>query len=138
MSEKASTALITGASVGIGRDLALVLAEHGHDLVITARNQAQLEALRSDLRGRHGVRIEVIAMDLAKPQAADALFDEVVARDIQIDLLINNAGFGGHGRFDEENVEEVLGMLQLNVVALTHLTRLFLSGMVQRKQGRVM
>jgi short-subunit dehydrogenase len=132
------TALVTGASVGIGRDLAVVLAENKHDLVITARNQQQLESLAAELREKFGVRVEVIVMDLAKPQAAGELFEEVQRRGIAIDILINNAGFGGHGRFDGENVDEILGMLQVNIVALTHLTRLFLPGMVERKSGRIM
>ena len=132
------TALVTGASVGIGRDLAVVLAENKHDLVITARNQEQLEALATELKQKFAVRVEVITKDLAKPQAAGELFEEVQGRNIAIDMLINNAGFGGHGRFDQENVDEILGMLQVNVVALTHLTSLFLPAMIERKQGRVM
>jgi uncharacterized protein len=138
MSDATGRALVTGASVGIGRDLAIVLAEHGHDLVITARNQKQLEALAEELRSKFNVKVDVVAQDLAKPQAAGELFDELERRDLAIDMLINNAGFGGHGRFDQENVDEILGMLQVNVVALTHLTRLFLPAMVQRKHGRVM
>ena len=133
-----STALVTGASEGIGRDLAFVLAEHKHDLVITARNGERLEALATELRSTFGVRVEVIVKDLAKPQAAGELFDEIQTRGILIDLLINNAGFGGHGRFDQEDVNEILGMLQVNIVALTHLTRLFLPQMVERKSGRIM
>ena len=77
-------------------------------------------------------------MDLAKPQAAGELFNEVQRRNLTIDILINNAGFGGHGRFDGEDLDQILGMLQVNIVALTHLTRLFLPGMVERKSGRVM
>jgi short-subunit dehydrogenase len=76
--------------------------------------------------------------DLAKPQAAAEIFDELKARNIPIDILINNAGFGGHGRFDRENVDEILGMLQVNIVALTHLARLFLPPMIERRHGRVM
>jgi short-subunit dehydrogenase len=132
------TALVTGASVGIGRDLAIVLAENKHDLVITARNEAQLNSLAEEVKTKYGVRAEVIVMDLAKPQAAAALFEEVQRRNVAIDILINNAGFGGHGRFDTENVDQILGMLQVNIVALTHLTRLFLPGMIERKRGRIM
>jgi hypothetical protein len=132
------TALVTGASVGIGRDLAIVLAEHGHDLVVTARNQEQLEALAAELHSKHGVRVEVVVADLAKPQAANEIFEEVARRGIAIDLLVNNAGFGGHGRFDREEIDQILGMLQVNIAALTHLTRLFLPPMVERGRGRVM
>ena len=137
-SAQLKTALVTGASVGIGRDLAIVLAEHGHDLVITARNQDQLEALAAELRSKHHVKVEVIAADLAKPQAPSEIFDEVARRGIAIDMLVNNAGFGGHGRFDREDVDEILGMVQVNIAALTHLTRLFLPPMVERGFGRVM
>src|SRR5438045_741754 len=138
MSESAGRALVTGASVGIGRDLAIVLAENKHDLVITARNQQQLEALAGELRQKFDVKVDVLPQDLAKPQAAREVFDELEGRKIAIDLLINNAGFGGHGRFDREDRDEILGMLQVNIVALTELTRLFLPAMVDRKRGRVM
>ena len=131
-------ALVTGASVGIGRDLAIVLAENKHDLVLTARNEAQLSQLAEEVKQKHGVRAEVIVQDLAKPQAAGAIFDEVTRRGIAIDILINNAGFGGHGRFDQENLDRILDLLQVNIVALTHLTRLFLPGMIERKSGRIM
>lgn len=138
MSEKQTTALITGASAGIGHDLAVVLAENGHNLVITARDETRLEQLADDLRSRFGVHVEVIAKDLGRPESARELFDEVAARGVQIDVLINNAGFGAGGRFDEIPVEKMLQMLQVNVTALTELTRLFLPGMIQRKEGRVM
>ena len=138
MSEAPGRALVTGASVGIGHDLAIVLAENKHDLVIVARNQTQLESLAGDLRSRFNVKVDVAPQDLAKPQAAGEIFDELERRDIAIDILINNAGFGGHGRFDRENVDEILDMLQVDVVALTHLTRLFLPRMVEQKRGRVM
>jgi uncharacterized protein len=131
-------ALVTGASVGIGRDLALVLAEAGHDLVVTARNEQKLIELAEVARGKFGVKVEVIVGDLAKPQAAEEIFREVEQRGISIDLLINNAGFGGYGRFDQQPVQQSLDILQVNIVALTHLTRLFLPGMIERKWGRVM
>ena len=132
------TALVTGSSVGIGKDLAVVLAENKHDLVITARGQDQLEQLAAELRTKFAVRVEVLVKDLAKPQAASEILEELKQSNIAIDILINNAGFGGHGPFDRENVDEILGMLQVNIVALTHLTRLFLPQMVARKHGRVM
>jgi hypothetical protein len=138
MSEPRSTALLTGASAGIGRDLAFVLAENGHDLLITARDETRLRQLADDLQGRFGVRVEVIPKDLAKPESPQEIFDEISAKQIQIDLLINNAGFGAGGRFDQIPLEKMLQMLQVNVTALTHLTRLFLPAMIQRGSGRVM
>jgi short-subunit dehydrogenase len=132
------TALITGASVGIGRDLARVFAEHGHDLVLTARNRGQLEALAAELKQRHGVTVHVIAKDLAQPAAPLELFDEARSRGAPIDVLVNNAGFGTSGPFDRTDVDAILNMLQVNVVALTHLTRLFLPEMLARGHGRIL
>ena len=138
MNETRTTALLTGASAGIGRDLAIVLAEKGHDLVITARDEARLRQLADDLHNQFGIRVEVIAKDLACPESPQELYDEIAAKNIQIDLLINNAGFGAGGRFDQIPLEQTLQMLQVNITALTHLTRLFLPGMIQRDSGRVM
>ena len=138
MSDAKRTALITGASVGIGRDLAVVAAEQGHDLVIVARNREQLDALATELREKFKVRVEVLPKDLAKPQAASELFEEIKQRNITIDILINNAGFGIGQRFDRTEVDPILGMVQVNVAALTHLMRLFLPQMIERKFGRIM
>jgi uncharacterized protein len=138
MSGQRLTALVTGASVGIGRDLAHVLAEHGHDLVLTARNEAQLQSLAEELQNKFGAKVNVIVKDLASPQAAPEIVEELSARRIRIDLLINNAGFGALGRFDRMPEKQVLQMLQVNVVALTQLARLLIPAMVQRRSGRVM
>jgi hypothetical protein len=138
MSEPRTIALLTGASAGIGRDLAIVLAENGHDLAITARDESRLRQLADELHNQFGVRVEVIVKDLARPESPQELFNEIAAKNIQIDLLINNAGFGAGGRFDQIPLEKTLQMLQVNITALTHLTRLFLPDMIQRKRGRVM
>lgn len=132
------TALLTGASAGIGRDLAIVLAEKGHNLVVTARDEVRLQELANDLRSRFGIRVEVIAKDLARPESAQEIFDWTAAKNLPIDLLINNAGFGAGGKFDQIPIPKMLQMLQVNITALTHLTRLFLPPMIQRGRGRIM
>jgi short-subunit dehydrogenase len=132
------TALITGASTGIGRDLAIVFAENGFDLVINARRPEPLEQLAADLRGKHGINVRVLPKDLSSPSAPPEIFDELSRDNVVVDVLVNNAGFGGHGWFARMDEVEVLAMLQVNVVALTRLTRLFLPGMIERRRGRVM
>jgi len=132
------TALITGASVGIGRDLAEIFAANGHHLVVTARNRKQLTDLAIQLRQQHGVNVEVIDKDLSVPGMPQELFDQIQARGIAIEYLVNNAGFGTHGKFAESDIASQLAMLQVNVVALTHLTRLFVPPMLARKSGRIL
>lgn len=132
-----SLALVTGASSGIGADLARELARHGHDVVVTARRAPQLEALAAELRAL-GVAATVIGRDLGVPGAARELAAELETRGMQIDVLVNNAGFGDVGTFVREDPDRVDAMLQLNVAALTTLTRAILPGMVLRRRGRVM
>jgi len=130
------TALVTGASVGIGRDLAELFARDGHHLVLTARNESQLEELAAKLRGQYRVNVEVVVQDLSVAGASQRILDRLQSKPI--DYLVNNAGFGTHGPFAEAEIESQLAMLQVNVVALTHLTRLFLPGMLARGSGRIM
>ncbi|MDP9175765.1 MAG: SDR family oxidoreductase [Planctomycetota bacterium] len=132
------TALITGASVGIGRDLAGLFAMDGHGLILTARNEKQLNELAAKIRAEHGTPVDIIPKDLAEPGAPQQIFDQIVSRGIAVDFLVNNAGFGAHGPFAESDISEQLAMLQVNIVALTHLTRLFLPEMLARKRGRVL
>jgi len=132
------TALITGASSGIGKELARIHAEHGGDLVVVARSGDKLEQLRKELEDRHSVQVTTIAKDLTQPDAAREIFDELSDSGIQIDYLINNAGVGGHGKFHEREWEQDLSMIQLNIIALTELCRLFLPGMVSRNEGRIL
>jgi len=132
------TALITGASSGIGRELARLHAQQGGDLVIVARSKDALEALCEELQSKHGVRVTVIIADLTEPDAPQTVFEKVTAARLSIDTLVNNAGFGGHGLFHERDWEKESAMIRLNVLALTHLTHLFLPAMVERKQGRIL
>jgi len=130
-------ALVTGASSGIGRALARELAGDGHDLVLTARREAPMQALASELAGR-GAATTVIAADLSQPGAASELAAAVETRGLAIEVLINNAGLGGVGRFDCSDPDRIGEMLNVNIVALTELTRRLLPGMVARGHGRIM
>jgi short-subunit dehydrogenase len=133
-----STALVTGASAGIGLELSRVLAAHGHDLVLVARRRDVLDRVAAELSGRHGVAVTVLPADLADPDAPVGIHRELRERGIAIDILVNNAGFGLRGTFAEMDEQRIGDMLQVNVSALTLLTRLFLPGMVQRGRGRVL
>jgi hypothetical protein len=130
-------ALVTGASGGIGAALARELARHGHDLVLAARGVGAMERLAGELR-EGGAATTVIAADLAKPGAAAALADEIAGRGLAIDIVVNNAGLGAAGRFELCDTSRLGEILQVNIVALTELTRLFLPGMIARGHGRVM
>jgi hypothetical protein len=130
------TALITGASVGIGRDLAELFARDGHHLILTARNESQLNEVAKKLSDQYHVNAQVIAQDLSTPDAPQRIFDQLQSKPI--DYLINNAGFGTHGPFAESDLQSQLSMLQVNIVSLTHLTRLFLPQMLTRKTGRIL
>ena len=130
-------ALVTGASSGIGAALARELARHGHDLVLTARRVTAMEALATELRGL-GAAATVIAADLSKPDAAATLAGDIASRGFDVDVLVNNAGLGALGRFDRMDFGRISEMLQVNIVALTELTRLIVPGMVARRRGRIM
>jgi short-subunit dehydrogenase len=129
-------ALVTGASVGIGRDLAELFARDGHPLALVARNESQLQELAAKLRDRYRVSVDVIVQDLSVTDAPQRIFDSLQSKSIG--YLVNNAGFGTHGPFAQSDLSTQLGMLQVNVAALTHLTRLFLPEMLKRGSGRIM
>lgn len=135
---RAQTVLITGASGGIGREFAVLFAQHGDNLALVSRNREQLLALGQELHARHGVGITVLPYDLAEPDAPPRLLDELRQRDITVDTLINNAGFGAYGAFDEMELTTLLQMLQVNITALTHLARLLLPGMLARDAGKIL
>jgi uncharacterized protein len=132
------TAIITGASTGLGREFARFCARDGYDLVLIARSQPKLEELATEIRQNAGRSTRVITKDLSIPDAAREIFDEVTSAGLPVELLINNAGFGLVGRFWELDEEQQMEMVQLNVGALTHLTRLFLPGFVQRRRGQIL
>ncbi len=130
------TALITGASGGIGEELAKLCAAGGYDVVLVARNRAALEALAASLSRQHGIRARALAADLADPAAPPAIFQQV--RDTPIDILVNNAGFGLRGAYAETDWAVEARMIQVNVAALAHLAKLFLPPMIARRSGRIL
>jgi uncharacterized protein len=132
------TALITGASNGIGLELAKVFAANGHSLVLVARNQAKLQELKMQLEAEHKISVYIIAKDLSVVNAAHEIFDETNAQNITIDYLVNNAGFGDFGMFTETDESKELQMIQLNITALTQFTKLYVQQMVKRKAGKIM
>lgn len=135
---KGRTALITGASSGMGIDYARELARRGADLILVARRADALERVAKEVRQNHGSQVRVTPADLAEAPARERLYQELEAEGRRIDLLINNAGFGLFGNFVGSDWERVNQMLQLDVVALSHLTRLFTPGMVERRWGRIL
>ena len=131
-------ALITGASSGLGLEFADLLAAQKVNLVLAARRQEPMEKLASDLRQKHGVDVLVEAIDLAAPGAAGRLKSNLDARAVAIDVLVNNAGYGLHGDFQEMPIERTLEMIQLNITALTELTYLFGRDMATRRSGHIL
>ncbi|MGB6200300.1 MAG: SDR family oxidoreductase [Candidatus Acidiferrales bacterium] len=131
-------ALVTGASAGIGKALATELAAGGANLVLTARRRDRLEQLSGELSAKHGVRAEVCPADLGTPSAPREIFDFTLSRGIEIDTLINNAGFGASGESTGIPIERQLEMIQVNCAAVTHLTHLYLAGMVARRRGYIL
>src|SRR6266550_6618870 len=129
------TALITGASSGIGLDLARLFAKDGHDVILVARSEGKLREVAAGLERDFGVKAHVIVADLARPDAPRQLFD---ALPVDVDVLVNNAGFGVTGPFAGTDLAKELEMIQVNVVALTHLTKLLLPPMIARRRGRVL
>lgn len=131
-------ALITGASSGIGAGFAQQFAKDGHNLILVARSEGKLNSLASQLSSQYGVTARVIASDLGQPGAAQDLFDQLQADNIPVEFLVNNAGFGDYGFFHETNWDKEAQMMNLNMLALAHLTKLFGSEMVRRRSGRIL
>lgn len=131
-------ALITGASSGIGAEFAKIHASKGGDLILVARRLDKLEALRVELIKQYSIDVVLIEKDLSVPGAGTEVFTEVLDKGLSITYLFNNAGFGGIGNFHERNWSEDLAMINLNIVALTELTRLFLPQMIANKKGYIL
>lgn len=132
-----SCALITGASSGIGECFTRALAKRQVNLALVARSQEKLEALSQQLESAHGIQTEVIAMDLARPGAAQNLMQILKERQIEVDLLINNAGAGAQGRFWEISLERQEQILQLNIQTLLELCHLLIPAMIQNRRGAI-
>lgn len=133
-----SWALITGASSGLGSDFARQLAAAGKQLVLTARRQELLDQLAAELRQQYGVRVEVLPLDLGQRNAPTLLCEQLKAKQIDVDILINNAGFGVYGNFLETPWERVEAMLELDILSLVQLTRLLAAPMVARGRGHIL
>lgn len=132
-----STVLITGASGGIGYELAKLFARDHHNLILIARSGEKLAQIATEL-GAQNVTVKTIALDLATPLAPKFLFDQLQTEGVAIDILINNAGFGAFGEFAQMSADVIFGQIQLNITSLTELTRLFLPAMLARRTGRIM
>lgn len=130
--------LITGASSGIGLELAKVCASRGMNLILTARSQEQLQALSKEIREQYQVKTEVIPLDLSISGSATQLFKNVTENKWDVNILINNAGFGDHGFFAQSSLKKQMEMIQLNIASLTELTHLCLSAMIKRNKGKIL
>ena len=135
---KGETVLITGASSGIGLHLARRFAADGSDLVLVARSEGKLNDLAGALRRQYGIAARVLPEDLSRPEAPQELFDALQSDGAHVDVLVNNAGFGARGAVAELEAGRQLAMIGVNVTALTHLTRLFLPPMLERRRGGVL
>src|SRR6202050_1947649 len=131
-------ALVTGASAGIGREIAIQLASGGTNLVLTARRRERLDELAAELRAKNSISAEVFTANLGDPEAPTAIFNFTRDRGITINLLVNNAGFGAYGPFHQSEVTRQLSMVQVNCSAVVHLTHLYLPGMVERRRGDIL
>ncbi|HEY4046149.1 MAG TPA: SDR family oxidoreductase [Acidobacteriaceae bacterium] len=132
------TALVTGASSGIGREFAREFASHGYNLVLAARTVDRLRELATELEQRHGITAIPIRTDLSEPNAPQELYSEVRKRRIDVDILVNNAGFNVYGPFTQTNHTDELRLLQVNLVALVTLTKLLIPDMIERGFGRIL
>jgi short-subunit dehydrogenase len=132
------TVLITGASSGIGLELAKCFAADGCRLILAARNRDALEKLAEELRRENKIEAVVFPADLSLPETPKRIFAELSSKQIPVDVLVNNAGFGAIGAFDQLPLERQTEMIQVNVAALTGLTRIFLPGMIQRRRGGIL
>lgn len=131
-------ALITGASSGIGTEFAKIHAQKGRDLVLVARREARLLALKTELISKYQVEVEIIVQDLSEIDGAEKVYQVIKERGIQISYLINNAGFGGQGLFHERDLNQETAMINVNIMALTKLTHLFIPDLLKQDQGRIL
>jgi short-subunit dehydrogenase len=138
MDSRTQTALITGASGGIGYELAKLFARDHYNLILVARSTDKLNQVAAELQGQFGVTVKTVALDLAAAPAPKLLFDQLQREGGAVDVLVNNAGSGVFGEFASMSEEDILGQIHLNITALTHLTRLFLPPMLARRLGKIM
>ncbi len=132
------TALITGASSGIGKELTYIFAKNGYNLIITARSKDVLEEIKEECEKKYSIKAEVIPHDLSVPNSGISLAEIIREKEIQVDVLVNNAGYGDHGPFVESDMQKGISMLNLNMVNLTELTLIYSKEMVQRNEGKIL
>lgn len=132
------TVLLTGTTSGIGYELSKMFAMAGFNLVLVSRNEQKLKAQKEDLEKRDGMKAYTISKDLSGPNAAEEVFQDVQNRGIHVDILVNNAGLNESGPFCETSIERELQMLQVHIVSFTHLTKLFLPGMMKNNYGKIL
>ncbi len=132
-----STVLITGASGGIGYELAKLFARDHHNLILAARSEDKLAQVAAELK-HDGITVKTLGLDLAQPSAAQSIFERLQSEGVSVDILVNNAGFGALGPFAQMSGQDIAGQISLNVTALTELTRLFLPQMIARRSGRIL
>lgn len=137
-SDKKQTVLITGASSGIGLELAKLFAREGYDLIVVSRNEEELQKLAVLLSGQYGIQVWVFAEDLSVYNAAIELYSRIKLQGLNIDILVNNAGYADYGFFTDIGLEKDLKVINLNIIALTALTKLALSDMVYRHSGKIL
>jgi short-subunit dehydrogenase len=135
---KEKYALVTGASSGIGYELAKLFAQDGKNIVVVARSQDRLEKLKTEIENKSGTKVIVGVKDLSKPDAPQEIFSELEKNNINVDVLVNNAGFPVHGKFAETDLKEELNMIQVNITSLTHFTKLFVKKMIENKSGWIL
>lgn len=138
LSSRVPTTLITGASSGIGRELARLFARDGFALVLVSRQQERLAGVAGELRKAHGASVTTIPADLTVPAEVDRLLSTLAGSDIRVDVLVNNAGFGGAGRFADTSLADELAMIALNAGAVVQLTKRLLPGMLEKRRGRIL
>lgn len=138
MKSNSSFTLITGASSGIGYELAKVFAREQHNLILSARSTEKLQELKNQLQAQYKVQVEVLTFDLSQVGSAQKLFEKVDTLGLTIDILVNNAGVGTHGNFADTDLQKTQSMIHLNIVSLTELTKLFLPAMLAKKSGRIL
>jgi len=132
------TALITGASSGIGFELSKIFAKNGYNLVLVSRNKQRLDVIATEIENQNNIKAKVLSKDLSKTSAPQELYDDLISDGIRIDVLVNNAGFGINGRFVDYNPDKHMELIQLNVTSLTLLCNLFGTDMAKRRTGSIL
>lgn len=132
------TALITGAASGIGYELARIFAHDNYNLVLVDRNQLKLIEIVTEFQEKFNISLKIISKDLSRSTSPEEIFTELQQESINVDVLVNNVGFGTYGLFNETSLNDELEMLQVNLVCLTHLTKLFLKNMVKQGEGKIL